>query len=456
MLVIISDLHLTDGTSGETIRAGAFRIFRQRLSDMAYDASWRSEDEYKPIESIDLLLLGDIFDVIRSTQWLNGDVRPWSNPYRQPFIDKVAQITRAIADHNTDSLDVLRGFTADRPVTIPPADNKQPVSVSHDQDDPARRPVNVRIHYTVGNHDWFYHLPGQPHNQIRQTVATAIGLVTPTTEPFPHDPTATPALLQLFEPYQVFARHGDIYDAFNFEGTRTAASLGDAIVVELLNRFPSEVERQLGSDLPPACRAGLKEIDNVRPVLLVPVWINGLLNKTVPTQSVRNKIKNIWDDLADDFLNHPFVRARDKILNLFDTVDKLEWALKFSKGLSLATTSQVVTWVQQKINSGETSYYRNALKEAAFAQKKARFIVHGHTHHRELVPLSGAVINGQRLDQMYLNSGTWRRIHELARTNPAAQEFMGFHEMTYFAFFKDDERRGRPFETWTGNLGVTE
>jgi len=27
MLVIISDLHLTDGTSGETIAAGAFQIF---------------------------------------------------------------------------------------------------------------------------------------------------------------------------------------------------------------------------------------------------------------------------------------------------------------------------------------------------------------------------------------------------------------------------------------------
>ena len=41
MLVIISDLHLTDGTSGETINAGAFRVFRERLSDLAYDASWR-------------------------------------------------------------------------------------------------------------------------------------------------------------------------------------------------------------------------------------------------------------------------------------------------------------------------------------------------------------------------------------------------------------------------------
>lgn len=79
MLVIISDLHLTDGTSGETIRAAAFKAFRERFRDLAYDASWRSDDEYRPLESIDLVLLGDILDVIRSTRWCDApaDVRPW-------------------------------------------------------------------------------------------------------------------------------------------------------------------------------------------------------------------------------------------------------------------------------------------------------------------------------------------------------------------------------------------
>ncbi|MDA2927107.1 hypothetical protein MYX78_07730 [Acidobacteria bacterium AH-259-G07] len=55
MLVIISDLHLTDGTSGETIRAGAFRAFRERLRDLAYDASWRADGKYKPIKELDLV-----------------------------------------------------------------------------------------------------------------------------------------------------------------------------------------------------------------------------------------------------------------------------------------------------------------------------------------------------------------------------------------------------------------
>jgi hypothetical protein len=63
VLVIISDLHLTDGTSGETIKPGAFRAFREALRELAYDASWRSEKKYVPVDGIDLVLLGDILDV---------------------------------------------------------------------------------------------------------------------------------------------------------------------------------------------------------------------------------------------------------------------------------------------------------------------------------------------------------------------------------------------------------
>jgi len=35
MLVIVSDLHLTDGSSGTTIDPDAFSIFRERLKGLA-------------------------------------------------------------------------------------------------------------------------------------------------------------------------------------------------------------------------------------------------------------------------------------------------------------------------------------------------------------------------------------------------------------------------------------
>ena len=92
MLVIMSDLHLTDGTSGTTIDADAFNIFRERLKDLAWAASDRSvsdKEVYEPVKEIHLLLLGDILDVIRSTQWLQNKVRPWGDPTSKDFISKV-------------------------------------------------------------------------------------------------------------------------------------------------------------------------------------------------------------------------------------------------------------------------------------------------------------------------------------------------------------------------------
>src|SRR5574337_699284 len=110
MLVIISDLHLTDGTSGETIREGAFRLFRERLRDAAYDASWRRDGSYKPLEQLDVLLLGDILDVIRSTRWLNGAVRPWDDPQSQPFVDRIREINDAILKNNSAALGILKSL----------------------------------------------------------------------------------------------------------------------------------------------------------------------------------------------------------------------------------------------------------------------------------------------------------------------------------------------------------
>src|SRR5262245_45924152 len=50
MLVIISDLHLTDGSSGATISCGAFEIFVERLRDLALAASKRVDGRYQPVE----------------------------------------------------------------------------------------------------------------------------------------------------------------------------------------------------------------------------------------------------------------------------------------------------------------------------------------------------------------------------------------------------------------------
>lgn len=449
MLVIISDLHLTDGSSGQTISPGAFDIFYERLVDLAVAASWRLDGRYRPIERFDIVLLGDVLDVIRSSRWgLQNAVRPWSSPQQPEFIDIVSQITNDILRQNDRSFQMFRAVGAGQAIAIPPATAQgQPAQGTQPQ------PVQVRIHYMVGNHDWFFHLRGPAFDALRTAIVRSLGLANRPDYPFPHDPAESAEVLDVMRRHKVYARHGDIYDPFNFEGHRDQSSLGDAIVVELLNRFSAAVENELAVELPPATLLGLREIDNVRPLLLVPVWIDGLLERTCPFVSQRQQVKRVWDSLADRFLALPFVRERDT-WSPNDLVDGLQHMLKFSKHISIGWASKVLQWINGLRGSAEDSYSRNALSEQDFRNRRAKHIVYGHTHFPETVPLDASYAEGYVLNQVYFNSGTWRRVHRQTVLAPNEHEFIASDSMTYLTFYQGDERRGRPFETWTGTLGL--
>src|SRR5258706_6315242 len=69
MFVVISDLHLGDGTTAASIPATAFHLFAKRLRQDAHFASMRY-GKYQPIEELDVILMGDILDPLHSTKWM--------------------------------------------------------------------------------------------------------------------------------------------------------------------------------------------------------------------------------------------------------------------------------------------------------------------------------------------------------------------------------------------------
>jgi UDP-2,3-diacylglucosamine pyrophosphatase LpxH len=446
MLVIISDLHLTDGSSGQTIRKGAFEAFRERLRDMAYDASCRLDNKYRPIERIDLVLLGDILDVIRSSKWCDSGARPWT-PQHPNFATTVASINDLILERNQDSLAFLRSLHDPAYMSVPRATpDGQSLTTSRGGSSEQRQPVQIRIWYLVGNHDWFYHLRGDAFDEIRKSVVEAVGLENDPSLPFPHDPAESPAIVEAYREHAVFARHGDIFDRSNFDGDRDKSSLGDAIVIELVDRFPAEVKRRLGAVLPQDCITGLEEIDNVRPLIIIPAWIDGLLRKTCNPQQ-QQAVKQVWDELAREFLRLDFVRQHRNPIHI---------GLKLSIKSSIGLLSRMLLWGAARMNWGkDVPFYPNALNEPAFRDGSARFVVYGHTHRYEIVPLRSESTSAGLLEQIYINSGTWRPVHELAQFKPAEEQFVGYHVMTYIAFFRDGERNGRSFETWSGALEST-
>jgi UDP-2,3-diacylglucosamine pyrophosphatase LpxH len=461
MLVIISDLHLSDGSSGETVHQGTLRVFCERLRALAYAASWRADGQYKPIEEFNVVLLGDILDNLRSSKWFDNDplgglhVRPWDMVKGQPLANKVRKITEGILSHNDVFFSLLRELHDPAVTSLPVAGHDgRPVRLDANAVSSDRTPVRVRVHYFVGNHDWFYHLPDPAYSEIRRTIVDALGLANDPSEPFPHDPDEPAArdIRKVFTQHRVFARHGDIFDPINFEGDRDKSSVGDAVAVDLVARFAVEVRRSMGDLLPVDCMIGLNEVDNVRPTYMVPVWIGGLLRRTCPDKRLRTQVREIWNDLVDQLFRNPFVREHLSYRHPFGPARQLKWTLTLSKSLIAPENNWVIRRLSERMGNLKSSHLQHALQERSFHNRSARFIVHGHSHRHEIIALNSSLTGEGLLNQIYINCGTWRPVHELARYRCGHEMFVGYNTMTYLAFFKEGERSGRRFECWSGAL----
>lgn len=452
MLVISSDIHLGDGTTASSISPAAFELFSNRLSETAYFASFRGNNRYRPVEELDLLLMGDILDPLHSTLWLDtapGAVnytRPWTDIRSPNFAGTLSETTRAIINENRESLEILRRCANGDVVRLPPATARG----EPDADSKERIPVRVRIHYMIGNHDWYYHLKGPAFDEIRRTVIEALGLCN-STAPFPYHLDEDPALQDILASYQVFVRHGDYYDKFNFnrEQGRDHATLGDVFTMDVCNRYPVEVQKRYGDKLPRGVIDSLRRITNVRPALATPLWISGQIRRHAESAALETELKKVWDDLCDQFLQLDVVREEDRAFR-FDIVDVLELVLKISKRTSFQTLDDIVVWVHNKLRENERSLVENALQEPAFLDNSARFVVYGHTHQHEIVPLDSDGEPPNEQNQFYFNSGTWRSYYDLAVKDIKEQKFVRYQTFTYLTFYKDDERSGRRFEAWSG------
>jgi UDP-2,3-diacylglucosamine pyrophosphatase LpxH len=452
MLVISSDIHLGDGTTANSISPIAFDLFSNRLRETAYYASFRQDGMYRPIESLDLLLMGDILDPLHSTLWLDtasGAVnytRPWTDANSSHFAETVSETTKAIIDLNRESLELLRRCANGEIILLPPANARG----GPDEESKERIPIRVRIHYMVGNHDWYYHLPGKAFDEVRKVIIESLGLSNDF-GPFPYDLDEHPALREMLQSYRVFVRHGDCYDKFNFnrEKGRNSSTLGDVFTMDVCNRYPVEVKKRYGDQLPAGIIDSLRRITNVRPALATPLWISGQIKRYAESTALEKELKKVWDDICDEFLQLDVVREQDQAFKL-DIVDALQLLIKISKRTSFETLNDIVLWVHNRLREHGRSLAEHALQEPAFLDNSAQFIVYGHTHFHEIVPLDSDGEPPDEQNQFYINSGTWRSYYDLAVKDPKEQKFVRYQTFTYLTFYKDGERQGRLFETWAG------
>jgi UDP-2,3-diacylglucosamine pyrophosphatase LpxH len=431
MLVFISDLHFIDGTAGDhNIGPKAFDYFFQDLSGIIADKD-------NAIQEVILVFLGDIFDLLRTTYWLNSpvDETPWGMPSKIDALKVHAETIFGDITKNSDnksSLEKIKTQFAKIQQKVP----------------------KFEALYFPGNHDRLIN----QWESLRKMVCENLCLTQNPGSEFPHFKT--------FEDYGVFARHGHEFDFYNYEGARTFNSedyqkvpIGDPITTELISRLPFEFKNRINQSiyaqtLPEEERKRIvenfQEIDNVRPLGAVIEWLIYQVKDKPPW------LIDIIEDTVDAVIKHfnelDFVKTwfarHDKWLDPFDKADQIQIALYILEKFKIFSLEKLFSLATKAGAVKFTDYLREAAPdEHALMDPKIRYVVYGHTHEPLVMPIRVRVSQ----EQIYLNTGTWRtRYQKAVRDN----SFIGWKNMTYVIFYRDNERPGRQadFETWTGTL----
>ena len=447
MLVISSDIHLGDGTTANSISPSAFDLFSDRLRETAYYASFRPDGSYRPIETLDLLLMGDILDPLHSTLWLDTSpgaqnyTRPWTDINSQSFANTVAETTKAIIDLNRESLDLLRRCANGEIILLPPANAQNGPDEAQKNGFRSTSAFITWLATTIGT----ITSPGKP--SMKCVRASSIRWDSVTMWVRSHTSWRNILLYRRYcRPMESLSATEIVTIHFNFnrEKGRNHSTLGDVFTMDVCNRFPVEVQKRYGDQLPKGIIDSLRRITNVRPALATPLWISGQIKRYAQSAALETELKKVWDDLCDEFLQLDVVREQDKAFK-FDVVDALQLILKISKRASFETLNDIVLWVNQRLREKGRSLAEHALQEPAFLNNSAHFIVYGHTHFHEIVPLDLDGEPPKEQNQLYINSGTWRAYYDLAVKDPREQKFVPYETFTYLTFYKDGERRGQAF-----------
>lgn len=453
MLVVLSDLHFTDGTPGDhNVKADAFARLMHEIISAA---------RAKKAQELIFLYLGDIFDLVRSQQWQDVPIadRPWSSPSLIGDPNAISgacrlhaeKVLRDITKENREAVEILSGRAAGIAESL------------------AALNIDVRHLYIPGNHDRLYTIDPI----IKTEIDRLLGI----------DSRGMDGLsLHTLESrrYGVLARHGHEFDVWNFEGWARdrfefndedyqRVPIGEVFSAEFITRIPIMVRKNLQEGGIPqnvieTVYNRLLDLDNVRPISAVIPWIyytSACLCREEPwPEPLRDAVSGLIDtttrETFDAFMDLPYAKAwlkeRDSYLNPIDEADQLQglqWLLRMGIGVdTLAAGLSAFEHLGLKIEGPQR---KAAPKEPKIFSENTglHYVVYGHTHHYETAALG--VHRGR--EQIYFNSGTWRSRCVRAEND---KDFILWKLMSYLIFYADDEdrlgfeRKGHSFEAWSG------
>lgn len=430
MLVIVSDIHVTDESTAINVDPSAFRLLGREIATSAED---------RGAAEIHVVLLGDILDLVRSSYWMSHGVAPADRPWGGD-LDPTTGMNRNAAAVESQFQHVLDGIlgTASGKALIgmleelPRIDGKRP-----------------SVTYVVGNHDRVFH----NFPSLQATVASAL----PSVDVSFADHVRLPE-------YGLLARHGHEWDEncygwhllthvlqkgskvgqFDPEASRVMA-IGEPITAELMGGliFYVESSLDLGSAEDKRFLDNLKDVNNLRPMEQALSWVNWFTKGRSDryTAIVREALIQALDSLLECSLAKRWDELKPDLIvsgDITDYLAKARSAVKKSKSLQdlgdlITTVTKVASVVHGVFGSKLDDLEKGAKQE--FARTPVpdfQYVVYGHTHVGLHDDFSAGQLGGVKL---YINTGTYLPLVERA----LEEGFVRSHRMTLLFFYNQAE-----------------
>lgn len=441
MLVLVSDLHITDETTANNVNPEAFLL----LGDEIVDAASR-----RGAREIHLVLLGDILDLVRSDHWhrlgLPMATRPWGgqldpdtgmNPSPAIELQFRSVLAAALASSTGAALERMLARLAG--ATVP-----------------------FTVTYVIGNHErvmWnFPSLQEDTRRALPQIGAFAAAVERPE--------------------YGVLARHGHEWDEathgwrlraellrpsrpidrFSVEAYRTMA-IGEVVTAELMSGLVFHARDQ---GAPPELVDQLRNVNNLRPLLDVFGWLEwiGGTRGQVHREMLHAALRRSLDGLLESSVARVWDRLERDTLVSGDLVDRLEQARALLLGPDFASFRGRVEVLQRLqrlvpfLLPGDDGLFAGARAETALRGGPAaggiEYVLYGHTHRARHDYLAAAVSGAV---QLYVNTGTFLPL--ISRTGDG-RSFASEQQLTMvFAYRADEDVEGKTSGTtsldiWNG------
>jgi UDP-2,3-diacylglucosamine pyrophosphatase LpxH len=425
MLVLVSDLHLTDESTARNVNPEAFKLFG---SEVAATARKRGAKETQ------VVLLGDIIDFVRSDYWLREAIPPDARPWGGELDPSTGM--------NSNSSAIERQFlTILQNILRSPAAEQLIATLAELE----RTCPEFTVRYVIGNHDRvLWNFP-----TLQAEIQRAIPQISSFT-----------AVIES-EEYGVVARHGHEWDLnchgwefrnkvllphenvgrFSAEAYQVMA-IGEAVTAELMGGL---IYHATQLAVPQTVVEQLKDVNNLRPMLHVFEWLDwiGAPQKRQDQRRLYQAMRNAVDGLLGTTLAKLWDRMRTDILLSADLIDRLQQARRLILGPNFGSFRGRVGGLQRlermfPLLFKEEDWLREGARSEEVFRRPApgsaiQRIIYGHTHRARHDYFHG---DQDGTVQMYINTGTYLPLITEAEDG---QSFASSIQMAYVYLYRLDE-----------------